>query len=141
MRDAGIATDIAVTGTWSPVYSAGDLVSGAGSDFASQLESAGGQATMDISNSGGAGWTVRVRKSDLAWSSGASLAVKLSSPSGTGPGSVSGGASYLAVTDSDQVLMTGSGDRSGIQLRFRLQGVSIRNARGNYGTSLTYSVQ
>lgn len=41
---------------------------------------------------------------------------------------------------SAQALISGSGDRTGVQLQFRLDGTSVKNAVGNYSATIIYSL-
>ena len=85
-------------------------------------------------------WTVKVLKSDLNWPVGVSVAVRRSSD-GSGSGTISGGTGYLAVSGTEQVLFSGSGDRSGIQLQLKTEGLSVGASPDNYSTTITYRVE
>ncbi|WP_233490323.1 hypothetical protein [Thiocapsa marina] len=134
------AADISLTGgDWSETIDAGDLIAGAGSDIRSPIESGSYQATLDISNTGGALWTVGVQRSGSSLPSGVTLAVRRTSD-GSGGGSITGGQSYLTVGSLEQAIFYGSGDRSGIRLQLRLDGVSVGNGPGAYDTTLIYRI-
>jgi hypothetical protein len=134
------AADISVVGNWSEVINSSDLAAGAGSDLRSPIESGTAQATLDISATGGASWVVKVSKSDINWPAGVSIAVRRTSD-GTGAGTLSGGTGYLTVTGTEQTLFSGSDDRSGIQLQLRTESLSIGDAPGSYGATLTYRIE
>lgn len=134
-----VAADIAIGGDWQSALGAADLTAGAGSDIRSPVDSAATQTLIDISATGGMAWVVRLRRADTRWPAGVTLAVRRTSE-GSGPGGIGGGTDWMAVGASDSVLFSGSGERSGIALQFRLQGVSIAQPPDAYATRLTYSV-
>jgi hypothetical protein len=134
------ASDISAAGVWSTFLSGSDLAAGAGSDLRSPIESTPGQVALTISNTAGASWTVTVRNDSVLLPPGAHLSVRVAS-TGSGAGSVSGGGAYLALSGADQTLLSGTGDRSGVQLQFRVDGISVRNSFGNYTTNIIYSLQ
>ena len=135
------AADIGLSGGgWSQTIDAGDLFAGAGSDLRSPIESGSSEFRVDVSNSGGASWTLSLRRSDLSWPSGVALAARRTSD-GSGAGSISGGTGYQSVTALDQALFSGSGDRSGIGIQLKLEGLSVQHAPAFYETRLTYSIQ
>jgi len=134
------AADIGLTGGgWSETIDAGDLFAGAGTDIRSPIESGSSEFRVDVSNTGGASWTVRLRRSDLSWPSGVTLAARRTTD-GSGAGSIGGGASYQNVTGLDQALFSGSGDRSGIGIQLKLEGLSVQHAPALYETTLTYTI-
>jgi len=134
------AADISVVGNWYEVVDSNDLTADAGSDLRSPIESGGALATVDISTTGGGSWVVKVSKSNLNWPAGVSIAVRRTSD-GTGAGTISGGTGYLTVTETEQTLFSGSDDRNGIQLQLRTESLSIGDAPGSYGATLTYRVE
>jgi hypothetical protein len=135
------AVDISVTGDWSAFVDSAELSYGAGSDLRPAIESDIAQATIDITDSLlDVLWTIKVRKSDIDWPNGVNLAVRLSD-SGSGLGLVSGG-SYVTVNNTEQVFITGLGNRYGMKIRLRLTGQSVGNLPpGSYNTSITYTVE
>jgi len=135
------AADINLTGGgWSETIDSGDLVAGAGTDIRSPIESGSAELRVDVSNASGASWTINLRRRDLSWPSGVALAARRTTD-GSGAGSISGGASYQTITALDQALFSGSGDRSGIGIQLKLEGLSVQHAPAFYETSLTYSIQ
>lgn len=134
------ASDISAAGVWSPSLTASDLAAGAGSDLRSPIESGSGQVALTISNTAGASWTVTVRNDGVLWPAGVHISVRVASV-GSGTGSVSGAGAYLMLGGAAQTLLSGTGDRSGVQLQFKLDGVSVRNSFGNYSTNIVYSLQ
>jgi hypothetical protein len=76
----------------------------------------------------------------MDWPSGVNLAVSLTD-NGSGLGLVSGSGD-VTVTNTDQVFVTGLGDRYGMKLRLRLTGQSVSNLPpDSYNTSITYTVE
>ena len=140
LMGAARASDISATGVWSTSLTAGDLAAGPGSDLRTPVESAAGQVTLAIDNTVGANWTVAVRNDGLPLPVGVHLSVRVASI-GNGVGSVSGGGSYLALGGAAQTLLSGSGNRSDVQLQFKLDGVSVRNSFGHYSITIIYSLQ
>jgi hypothetical protein len=134
------AADISLVGNWSRTIDEQDLVDGAGSGFRSPIESEPGQATLSIQNTGVGSWRVKVRHTLSNLPDGVTLAVKRSSD-GTGQGTIAGGADYLVISDTEQTLCEGSGERTDIALRLRLQGVTIFQAPGLHNATLLYRVE
>ncbi len=137
------AIDIAATGSWSPTTTAGDLVSGAGSELVTSYESTAGSLTIDISATTGAGdaWRVDVRRSDTNWPTGAGVVLSIKRiDDGAGSGAISGGTGYQAVTTSDVEFFSGSGDRTDVDIQLKVSSVSLLIAPDNYSTSVVYTV-
>lgn len=135
------APTITATGDWSPSIGAADLQGGPGSDLLATYESSGSQVTLDIGSLAGDAdaWRIDVRRTDSDWPVPFTLAVRRTAD-GMGGGSISGGDSYLTITESDQALFSGAGDRLGIEAQLRLGGVSLAIPPGIYSTTLTYTV-
>jgi hypothetical protein len=134
------AADINLSGDWTANVNAGDLIAGAGTDFRSPIESDSYQTTIDITNTGGAPWMLSVQRMISTLPAGVTLAVRRTT-GGSGGGAISGGEGYLTLSSSEQQLFYGSGDRTGIGLQFRVDGVSIQQGVGSFGANLTYRVQ
>jgi hypothetical protein len=134
------AADISIVGNWSETVNSSDLIAGAGSDLRSPIKSSTSVAVINISNTNGSSWTVNVKKADLLWPAGTSLAVKRSSD-GNGSGSISGGTTYLGLTGNEQIIFSGAGDRSDIGIQLKLSGLSVDNPPDNYSTSITYRIE
>lgn len=136
------AISIVETGSWSTTVDAQDLLSGAGSDLADTQTSTSNQVTLDISGTTGDtdNWSVNIRRTDTTWDSDFTVYVRRTG-GGTGGGTISGGTTFQAVTTTDAQLFTGAGDRSGIQLEFKVTGFSVSAIPvDSYATSLTYSI-
>jgi len=135
------AGSIDTNGSWSETIDASDLIAGAGSNVNSTYTSPGDQATVDITLTSGAldEWRVDVKKSDSTWHSSTHLYLRRSSDGTPGHigATISGGTSYLEVTDIDQAFFSGSGDRLNVGIQLRLTGFSIQVPPGNYSTTVT----
>lgn len=134
------AVGVNLIGNWFEMIGTDDLVMGAGTDFRPSIETAVAGATLDITNTQGAPWTLWVRRDASTLPAAVSIAVHRSS-AGTGNGNISGGADYLVVRDYEQILFQGVGDRSGISLQLRLAGISISQGTGVHGGTLIYRIQ
>lgn len=130
-------TDITVAGSWSETINFNNLQGGAGSEIIGTCESIPGDVIIDISN-GSPSWRVDLRRDGMNWPAELSLSVKRVS-SGTG-GSVSGGTGYQTITTTDQILFTGSGNITGIELQFQLDGISTSITPDIYNTQIIYTV-
>jgi len=138
----GISVTPKVPGGWFETISYWDLQAGAGSDLKSEYESDIDTESIDIAETAGSGdnWRVDVKKIDTNWDNDLMISIERMSD-GTGPGSISGGVAYMQLTNTDQIFFSGSGDRSGIQVRIKISGVSVINIfAGNYDTTLYYTV-
>ena len=135
------AIDISAVGSWSDTIDASDLQAGAGSNLIDTYESVAGATVLTISNTTGNtdNWRVDVRRTDTAWHSNLHLYVKRTSD-GSGSGSISGGLSYIEITTIDSQIFSGAGDRSGINLEYKLTGMSVSVPPNAYSTTVTYTV-
>lgn len=134
------AADLSLVGTWSRTIDEGDLVAGPGTGFRSPIESDPGQATLTIQNTGGASWRVKVRHTLTDLPTGVALAVRRSAD-GFGSGGIVGGENDLVISDTEQTLCEGTGDRTEIGLRYSLNGITIFQAPGRHGGTLVYQVE
>ena len=137
-----ITISIDATGDWSETIDASDLQAGAGSDLKSTYESAAGTGLLTISGTSGNGdtWRVDVQRSDTTWHTNFfTLSVKRTGD-GSGGGSISGGTVYQVIGESNVEFFSGTGDRSGIPLQFKLEGMSLQVPPGIYSTTVTYTV-
>lgn len=136
------AIDIDISGSWSPLITSKNLKAGAGSNLISTYESVSGVVLITISGTTGKNdaWRVRVRRQDSTWNANFTLFVKRIGD-GTGGGGISGGQTYQAITTGNNEFFTGTGDRAGIPLQFRLEGMSLKAPPGAYSTTITYTVE
>jgi len=137
----GLAIDITAIGDWSRTVTAADLQAGAGSDLISSYESAADAGDLTISGTGGTGdvWRVDVRRTDTTWHGDFTLSIKRTG-AGSGGGSIDGGTAYQAVGTANAELFSGAGDRSGIPVQFRLEGMSVQVPPNTYSTTVTLTV-
>jgi hypothetical protein len=132
------AADINVAGSWSKLVNRTDLIDGAGTDLLTPVESPPAVATLDITGfEEEALWTVTVVMNEVSWPPGTSVAVRRSS----NDSGVSGGSSYLPVDGNSRIFFSGSGDRLGIQIQIKVDGIDIHTAPAIYSLAITYSVQ
>jgi len=133
------ALDITVTGNWNITIDSDDLVGGAGTDLQNSHLSGSAQITIDISNATSSTDNWQVSISRTGWVSGVSLSVRRTTV-GTGPGSISGGTSYLAVTSNPQPFFSGAGDRTNINLQLKIETLSLQNLPNIHSSTVTYTV-
>jgi len=132
------AISITATGNWSETIDASDLTAGAGSNLIDTYQSAADAVSMDIAATSG-NWKLDVKKINSNWHDNLHLYIQRTSD-GTGPGSISGGDSYLEVTDIDITFFSGNGDRSNVNVRLKLTGVSVQVPPGVYTAAVYYTV-
>jgi len=131
-------------GTWQQIVNGVGLQ--AGDNLTSTHESSAAQAQLTVNNSiSVVGWEMRVRRTDIDWpSSDVILEVKRTSDGtdlGGGPlGPPTGGEDYIEITTSDTLFFSGMGNRGGIDLQFRLRGISVEQGVKDYSTEITYTV-
>jgi len=137
------AISISAVGTWSETVDQADLAGAPGSNLNTTYESATDQVSIDISGTVPAppadNWRVDVKKTDTTWHSDLHLHLKRTSD-GTGPGTISGGSSYLEVTDTYAEFFGGANDRTGIYLQLKITGVSVSVPANTYSTTIYYTV-
>jgi hypothetical protein len=134
--------DISATGGWTETVNSSDLVSGAGSNLIVTYESATNATIVSITNclSRFDNWRVDVRRVDGGnWHANFTLSVRRTS-NGTGLGSISGGLSYIGITTTDSQFFSGRGNRSNINLQYRLTGMSVSISPKNYSTTVVFTV-
>lgn len=131
--------DLSSSGDWVETVNATHLVSGAGSDLQPQFESISGVTTLTITNAPGS-WTLRVRLAGSGGHGDVTVSVKRTS-SGSGTGTIVDGSAYMPLTGSDAVLFSGTEDRSGISLQFKLTGLSRNVSPASYLSSIIFTVQ
>ena len=81
-------------GNWFEIVGIDDLVMGIGTDFRPTIETGAAGATVDITNTNGAPWTLWVRRDASTLPAAVNIAVHRTS-NGAGNGSISGGTDYL----------------------------------------------
>jgi hypothetical protein len=133
------AANLSVLGDWFEPLGPASLVGGAGTDIRPLIESRSYQTGVGIAGAAGEPWTLVVQRSAANLPAGVTLAVRRTG-SGTCPGLV-GGTNYQEIGDQAQALFSGRGDCNGIGIQLRLEGISVRQAPGAFGTTLLYSLQ
>ena len=135
------AIDITATGSWSRTIDASDLASGAGSDLVGIYESAVNATVLTLLNTTGNtdNWRIDVRRSDSTWHGDFILYIQRTSD-GTGGGSISGGLSYTAIGTTDSQFFSGAGDRSSVNLQYKLTGMSVSIPPNTYSTTVVFTV-
>jgi hypothetical protein len=133
----GRAIDLAAAGSWSQTIDAGDLVGGAGSALTASYESAQDQVSLSIQNTtaNDDSWRVDVHRLDINWPPACNLSLRRTGD-GVGLGAILGGDSYQVISTSDAALFSGAGDRNGVDLQLKLDGLSIQVAPGTYSTTV-----
>ena len=117
---------LTVTGSWPLSIGSADVIGGTGGNLSPEYLSSSDIVTIEIADTAGASdaWQVLVHREDGLWKGSLSLGL-IRTTSGTGPGAVTGGDSgFLELTAGDQLFFEGTGDRSAIDVRMRLSGVS-----------------
>lgn len=134
------AINITAAGScWYRTISKVDLQSGAGSGLNSTYESTPDATVLDIEAGKKTQWAVYVRTAP-SWVNDITLYVRRISD-GKGGGTVEGGTSYVSVGPTDVQLFSGKGPRMGINLQYKLTGISIRIPVGTYSRTLIYTVE
>jgi hypothetical protein len=141
---AGFATlaqsaDLTSMGDWTESITATDLVSGAGTDLKPQFESAAGVTTLTVSNAPGP-WTVSVKRTGNGGHGDVTVYVKRVS-GGSGIGTIDGGTAYQTLTGADVDLFSGTEDRNGISLQFKLTGITRDVPPANYLSTIVFTVR
>jgi hypothetical protein len=131
------AADIVATGGWNRTIDSSDLTSGAGSDLNPAYESASGATTLDVVAA--AGYRVDVRQSTGTWDAAMTLYARRTS-AGTGSGSVSGGDTYQEITTVDAEFFSGDSDRTGVDVQYRVDGLSIDVSPDTYMTTVSFTI-
>lgn len=138
---------ISATGNWSYSVPVSDILE-AGKNFTGTYASASNQVLIDIAKPTFLGnllnynWRVDVRKSDVSWNAGLKLYAKRT---GNGTpyfftGTISGGASYIELTNTNQVFFSGSRTTYSIPIQFQITGVSLLLPAKAYSTLVVYTV-
>ncbi|MBN2735873.1 MAG: hypothetical protein JXR70_02755 [Spirochaetales bacterium] len=130
-----------VTGKWTLKIDDTKLTGLAGSDFPGFFESALAQVDVDVTKTQGdaSAWTMYVSKADSNWDTDVLVYIKRTAD-GSGAGSIAGGTSYQLLTNSDVVFFTGTGDRTGIKIQFRLDFLVEDINVDDYVTGINYTV-
>jgi hypothetical protein len=136
------AIDLSAAGGWNQSVDQSDLVSGPGSELIEVYESTTGGTVVDVSGCTGDSdnWRIDVRRiDDGGWHGDFVLYLKRTSD-GDGNGVVWGGLAYVEVTETDTELFSGAGNRSGIDLQYKLTGISTGVSPDDYSQTIIFTV-
>jgi hypothetical protein len=135
------AIDITATGSWNKTIDTSDLASGAGSDLVGIYESTVNATVLTVLNTTGNtdNWRIDVRRSDSTWHGDFILYIQRTSD-GTGGGSISGGLSYITIGTTDSQFFSGAGDRSSVNLQYKLTGMSVSIPPNTYSTTVVFTI-
>lgn len=130
------------SGDWYHVISEADVAGPAGSSLSPSYDSSSQAAVLNVTATADRTWRVDVQKSDIAWHPSLKVWVRRT---GEGVGippvaPVTGGETFLPLTEVDQFLFSGRGTRQMVSLQYRLTGVSIAIPPGTYSTSILFTV-
>ena len=109
-----------------------DLAAAAGSDFRSPIETDVLLATLEISNTGGGAWSVKVARegSETDWPLGVTVYLKRADAG-----------SYQALTPDLKTFFSGTGDYSNIEILLKLDGVTVQTAPRLYSLTIRYAIE
>lgn len=109
-----------ISGYWSVSLDESDLVSAAGSDFA-PVESTTFHVEFEISGQGAKEpWGLNIRKSDTVWNNNFTLYIKRTSNGDHPEHPIYGGTSFVEITDSNTLFISGEGDNKKIFCQLKL---------------------
>ncbi|MCF7950369.1 MAG: hypothetical protein K9L57_01905 [Spirochaetaceae bacterium] len=130
-------------GGWHLEVGAADLAEKVpGSDYEESYESREAAESMDITGTTDSSdeWEVRVKRIDSLWDADLRLSARVTDR-GNGKGTLNTDSAYHEIGETDSRFFSGSGERTGITIQFRIHGVSIADVAGaNYSTEITYTV-
>lgn len=135
------AADVQVVGgPWMYMAGAAQLEAGAGTDFRSPLVSDVLLAVLQISNTGGASWNLKIALSDSAqWPAGVSILLRRSG--GSGEAGLSDGLGWRPLTPDPQLFFSGAGDYAAVEILLRVDGISLRIPPGGYSLNIRYVLE
>lgn len=141
--------NISATPGWNYSVTSG-TISEAGSDYSVSPTSSTNQTLVSITGLAlfGDTYTVRVHKLDSDWNNSLSLQVirtGAGTVSGFGSGTITGGLSYITLTNVSQVFFSGtsgflSTSRNNIPIQYRISGLSVLLPVKTYTTTVVYTV-
>jgi hypothetical protein len=142
------AQSITASPGWSYSVTSG-TVSEAGSDYSISPTSSTNQTLVSITGLAvfGDTYTVSVNKLDSDWNNSLSLQVirtGAGTAGGFGGGSITGGLSYITLTNINQVFFSGttgflSGSRNNVPIQYRITGASVLLPVKTYTTTIVYT--
>lgn len=138
LAQAEAAPSITATGGWtSATIDASDLISGAGSDIGDE-ESATNATVLKVTKCTGLNWRIDVKRVDNTWNSNIILYVQRTSD-GIGPGTVSGGTSYIPVDTTNTQFFSGSENNDQIAIQYKLSS-SVSVPPNTYKTTVSFTI-
>lgn len=130
----GTGAGLSTSGTWSPQITTSTY-------RAAPIDSAASALLINIDVAETEAWTVSVQTQNANLPEGLTLSIKRIT-NGTGDGAISGGTDYATVGDTAQIMFSGTGNRQGVGVQLRLNGIAGgRPPPGNYGASILYSLE
>jgi hypothetical protein len=123
-------------GRWTIDLDDTSLSGGAGTDFASPVESAADLVDVDVSNPQNA-WRIDIRRTDSVWHANLRIYARRTTD-GTGSGTVSGGTTYQEITTVDQPFITGTLGRSNMKVQLAVD-VEVSVGIDNFSTTIYYT--
>ncbi len=133
------AIDISVTGDWYLIIDSSDLSGGPGSDLNANYRSARDEIVVDITNTNSR-WRVDIEGTVVTkWHSDMILQVRRTSD-GSGSGNIRGGTNWKEVRQTSRSFFRGRRARTGIEVQYRLRGVSVNIPPDTYEKRITYTV-
>ena len=114
-----------------------------GSDLKTTQRSANNAFIVEIGGiTDAVSWRVDVKKSDISWFTSVDITLEVRRKSdGSGTGTISGGDIWQLVTDTDQQLFTGTGNRTNIKVQVRIRGLKAERVNiDTYTADLDFTV-
>lgn len=132
-----------IIGSWSLSISSADLIAGAGSDINNHFVSISNQVMIDITDvyTIENNWRIDVHKTDVIWDTNIQLFIaRTGEGSGEKKSKILGGLTYQNITDVEQLFFAGTGQRIGVPIQLKLEGLTIRLPLGSYATTVVYTI-
>ncbi len=135
------SVSITVDGSWMETIDTNDLTGGAGSDLEPNHYSSIGEITIEVSDATANHWTVSINRSGTNWPSGVRLVAKRTGDGeGSNPSWVSGGTTFLEVTETPTEFFNGYKDRNSITVQIGIENVSVDVAPDTYAIDVIYTI-
>jgi hypothetical protein len=130
--------EVSAVGGWTKTIDASNLVSGAGSNLTSTYESGAAATVLSLVDTGS--WKIHVTHSHGGDWPGNFILYTQRTSAGSGSGTISGGSSYIEITHADVELFSGTLDRTGIDIQYKLSGMSVSIPPGTYSATVTFTI-
>jgi len=138
-----VIAGILIIGSWSLSISSADLIAGAGSDINNSFVSISNQVMIDITdvNSIENNWRIDIHKTDVIWDTNIQLFIaRTGEGSGQKNSTILGGLTYQNITDREQLFFAGRGQRSGVPIQLKFEGLTIGLPNGSFSTTVVYTI-